>query len=97
MRERIIIVGIVAAVSIVAILLWKLPAVREWVSNHWSTVIGGLAGLLALVAAIVAATEQDKATAEQNRLLKKLDTKNDEIVKLQQFSLDFFRGCPWSS
>lgn len=71
----------------------------EWVTSHLSTVLGGLAGVLAIIAAFVAASEQDSATAEQNRLLKKLEAKNDklsekddQIIALHQKSQDFFSG-----
>jgi hypothetical protein len=64
----------------------------EWITGHCSTVLGALAGILAIIAAIVSAKEQDANSAEQTRLLTKLDAKNDDLIKLQQHQLDFYTG-----
>jgi hypothetical protein len=50
----------------------------DWLS--WSTILTALAGVIAIVAAIVSSVETSRDAKEQNRLLTTLDEKNEQVI-----------------
>lgn len=69
----------------------------DWLSM--STILTGLAGLIAIAAAIISSIEQTRDANAQNKLLTRLDEKNTALIEaqsklndLQQDSLDHFTG-----